>query len=67
MHSENFLVNDGGDGKAVETVGESFPELDVVPPLALIVKSIYAIDGSALMIASQDEEVLRIFDLVCQK
>ena len=67
MHGEDLLVNDSSDGEAIEAVGESFPKLDVVPPLAFIIKPIYAIDGSAFVVASQDEEVLRIFDLVCQK
>lgn len=32
--AEDLLIHDGGDGQTVEAVGERFPELDVVPPLA---------------------------------
>ena len=32
--AENLLIHDGGDGQAVEAVGESLPQLDVVTPLA---------------------------------
>lgn len=37
--AEYFLVDDGGDGQTVEAVGECFPQLDVVAPLALVVKA----------------------------
>lgn len=34
MAAEYFLIDDGGDGQTVETVGERLPELDVEPALA---------------------------------
>ena len=64
VHAENLLINDRAHWKAVEAVGESLPELDVVAPLALIVEAIDAVDRSALMIAAKKEEVLRVLDLV---
>ena len=44
MHGEDLLVNDGGNGQAVEAVGEGLPQLDVVSSLALIVKTVDAVD-----------------------
>ena len=35
MAAEDLLVHDGGDGETVKTVGEGFPQLDVVSALAL--------------------------------
>lgn len=67
MHCENLLVNDGRNRQAVEAVGESLPQLNVVPPLALIVETVDAVDGSALVVTAKDEEVLRVLDLVGQK
>jgi hypothetical protein len=67
MHSEYLLINDRRNRKAVETVGERFPQLDVVSSLALIIEAVDTIDGRTLMVATKDEEVLRIFDLVCQQ
>lgn len=67
MHGENLLVDDGGNRKAVEAVGEGLPELDVVPSLALIVETVYTVDGSALVVAAQDEKVFRVLDLVRQQ
>lgn len=32
--AEDLLVDDGGNGEAVEAVGESLPQLDVEPALA---------------------------------
>jgi hypothetical protein len=67
VHGEDLLVDDSGDGKAVEAVGESLPELDVVTTLALIVEAVNTVDRSALVVATEDEEVLRVLDLVSQQ
>ena len=34
MAAEDLLVHDGGNGQAVEAVGEGLPKLDVEPPFA---------------------------------
>ena len=34
VHGENLLVNDGSDGKTVEAIGKSLPQLDVITSLA---------------------------------
>lgn len=67
MHGEDLLVYDGGDGQAVETVGEGLPQLDVVPSLALVVETVDTVDGRTLVVTSQDEKVLWVLDLVRQQ
>ena len=67
MHGEDLLINDGGDGQAVEAVSESLPKLDVVASLALVVETVDAVDGSALVVTAENEEVLGVLDLVCQQ
>lgn len=67
MHGEDLFVNDGSDGETVEAIRESLPKLDVVSTLALIVETVNAVDGSTLVVSSEDEEVLGVFDLVRQK
>lgn len=64
MHGENLLVNNGSNGQAVEAVGKRLPELDVVATLALVVEAIDAVDGGALVVTAEDEEVLGILDLI---
>lgn len=64
VHGEDLLVDDGGDGQAVEAVGERLPQLDVVSSFALVVESVDAVDGGALVVTAQDEEVLGVLDLV---
>ena len=66
MHCENLLVNDGCNWETIEAVREGLPQLDIVPALAFVVEPVDSIDGGALVVATQDEEVLRILDLVCQ-
>jgi len=67
VDAKDFLVNNGRDRKAVETVCERLPQLDVVPPLALVVEAVNAVDGCALVISAQQEKVLRVFDFVGQQ
>ena len=67
VHGEDLLINDGGNGQAVEAVGKCLPQLDVVASLALIVETVDAVDGGTLVVAAQNEEVLGVLDLVCQQ
>ena len=67
VHREDLFVDDGGNGEAIEAVGKGLPQLDVVPPLAFVVESVDAVDGRALVVSAQDEEVLGILDLVCEE
>jgi hypothetical protein len=64
VHCENLLVNDCCNRQAVEAISERLPQLDVVPSLAFVVEAIDAVDRGAFVVAAQDEEVFRIFDLV---
>ena len=64
VHCEDLLIDDRRDRQAVEAVGEGLPQLDVVTSLALIVEAVDAVDGRALVVAAQDEEVLWVLDLV---
>jgi hypothetical protein len=67
MHGEDLLINDGGNRQAVEAVRERLPKLDVVATLALIVEAIDAVDRGTLVVATKDEEVLGVLDLVCEQ
>jgi len=67
MAAEDLLVDYGRDGEAVEAVGERLPQLDVVATLALVVETVNSVDGGTLMISPEEEEVLRILDLVGQE
>jgi hypothetical protein len=64
MHRKDLLINNRRNRQAIEAVRERLPQLDVVAPLALVVEAVYAVDGRALVVAPQHEEVLRILDLV---
>ena len=66
MHCEDLLVYDCSDWQAIEAVGESFPQLDIVSSLAFVVKAVDAVNRRALVITSQDKKIFRIFYLVCK-
>lgn len=59
----NLLVDESCHWQAVEAIREGAPQPDVVAPLALVIEAINAIDGSALVVATQQEEVLWVLDL----
>jgi len=67
VHGEDFLVNDSGNRQAVEAVRKCLPQLDIVSPLALVVEPVDAVDRGAFMVATEDEEVLGVLDLVGQQ
>lgn len=67
MHGKDLLVNDGGNGQAVEAVGKRLPQLDVVASLALVVEAVDTVDRCTLVITTENEKVLGILDLVCQQ
>ena len=67
VHGEDLFINDGGNRKAVEAVGESLPQLDVVSALALIVETVNTVDRGTLVVSTQNEEVLGVLDLVREK
>ena len=64
MDAKDLLVDDRREGEHVEDVLELLPHLDVVPPLALVVEAVDAVDAGALVVAAQDEKVLGVEDLV---
>lgn len=64
VHGENLLINDCSDGQAVEAVRKCLPQLNVVTALALVVEAIDSVDRRTLVVASEDEEVLGVLDLV---
>jgi hypothetical protein len=67
MHSEDFLIDDGSNWQAIEAIRKSLPKLDIIPTFALVVETINTIDRSAFVVTSENEEIFRVLDLVCQK
>eukprot|EP00958_Prasinococcus_capsulatus_P018265 scaffold2128_cov371-Prasinococcus_capsulatus_cf.AAC.4 len=67
MHANDLLVYNGAAWKAVETVCEGLPEPHVVPSLAFVIEAVDPIDGSALVISAEQEEVLGVLALVGQQ
>jgi len=44
MHAEDLLIYDSCNRQAVEAIGESFPQLDVVSTFALVIESVNSVD-----------------------
>jgi len=64
VHAENFLIYNSSNRQAVEAIGESFPKLDVIAAFAFIIKSVYSIDTSTLVVTPENKKVFRIFDFI---
>lgn len=67
VHAEDLFVNYRADRQTVKHVGEDFPKFDRVPALALVVEAINSIDLRTLVVSSQQEEVLGVFDLIAEQ
>jgi hypothetical protein len=73
VHAEDFFINKCAYRHDVEGIRESFPQFNVVlsftlikMQFTLIVKTINAVDTRAFVVASEHEEILRVFDFICQ-
>ena len=67
MHTQDLIIDESGDGHAVKDVLELFPDADGVAAFALVVETVDSIDLAALVISSQQEEVLLELDFVGQE
>jgi len=59
VHTENFLVDNGGDGQTVKAVCESLPKLDIVSALAFVIEAIDTVDGCTLVVAPKQKKSFR--------
>ena len=64
MHAQNLIVDQSCNRQTVKAVSEDLPELDAVPALALIIEAVDPIDRGALVVPTQQEEVLWVLNLV---
>lgn len=64
MHTEYLFINQRSHRKAVEAVCKYSPKFNIKSSFTLIVKAIYAVYGSTFMVASEKEEVFRVFYFV---
>ena len=67
VHTQDLIIDESGDGHAVKDVLELFPDADGVAALALVVETVDSIDLTALVISSQQEEILLKLDFVGQE
>jgi hypothetical protein len=64
VHADNFIINDGTAGQAVECIAKLLPHFDGKSATALIVESVNAINARSLVISPQQKEILRVLDFV---
>ena len=67
MHTEDFVINQGSNWHAVEHILEFLPNPNAIASLTFVIESIHSVDLAALVIASQQEEVLLVLHLVGQQ
>lgn len=67
VDAEDLAGDDGGHGQGVEGVDKRLPDLDIAPPLALVVEAVHAGNIGTFMVAAQEEEVFRELELVAQQ
>jgi hypothetical protein len=63
MQTENLVLDESGEGKEVEEVGEVFPNVCIaVLAQALVVEAIDLCDLARLMVTTKDGDTLRVAD-----
>lgn len=67
VRAEDLVVDNSSDREAVEAVGEELPEADTEAALALIVEAVDTVDGGTLVVAAEQEEIVRVLDLVAEE
>jgi hypothetical protein len=66
VNAEDLVIDDSRYWETIEALYELFPEFQGISSFAFIIESINSINGSALMITSEKEEVFRILDLISE-
>ena len=64
MHAKNLVIDKCSDRQAIKAIYELLPDADGITALAFVVEAVDSIDFAALVVTSQQEEVLLILDLV---
>ncbi len=64
MHGEDLLIDNSGNWQAIEAIRKRFPQFNIIPSLTFVIEAINPVNGSALVITTQDEEVFRVLDLI---
>ena len=67
VHTQNPFVNDSRNWQIVKHSAEFPPNGKPISPLTLVIEAVHPRDGTAFVISAQQENSVRVFDLVCQK
>ena len=64
MAAKYFFVDNGSHRQAIEAIGKSLPQFDIVPSLAFIIETINTVNAGTFVVSSQEKEILRILDFI---
>ena len=64
VNAENLIVYYSCYRETVEALDKLFPQLQRIPSFALVIKSVNSVNGPALVISSQKEEIFGILNLI---
>ena len=67
MHAKNLFINKGGNRQAIKAISKYFPHTDIKSSFTLVIKPINTIDFCIFMVASQQENFIRVSYFVCKK
>jgi hypothetical protein len=67
MHADYLVIDDSSARETVERVTKGLPKLDAKTTATFVVKAIYPVNASTLMVSSENKEVLRVLDFVSKQ
>lgn len=67
MHTQNPIIYNSCNWQDIKAGAELPPDPNVVSSLAFIIKAVHAVNGLALVIASEEVEIFREFNFIRKK
>lgn len=66
MHAKYLVIYQSRHWQTIKNIRKGLPKLNCISTFALVVKPINSVDLSTLVVAPQQEEVLRILNFIAE-
>lgn len=64
MHTQYPIIDNCTNWQNIENGPEFSPKFDIIPPFTFIIKAVHSVNGLAFVVASQQEEVIRVLNFI---
>ena len=64
VHTQYPIINNRTNWQNIEDGAELSPQFDTIPSFALVIKAVHPVNGLAFVVASEQEEVIRVLNFI---